>query len=71
MEISGFRPFSAQKNAILDFSVAQISKSCKEHYHKLDFSDQNEHSTDFIRQVVHKTSICSLSQLKTFADNFS
>ena len=36
------------KNGILGLSVAQIGKSCKEHYHKLDLSDQNEHSTYFI-----------------------
>ena len=46
-----FGPFWP-KNAILGLSVAQIGKSCKEHYNKLDLSDQNEHSTYFIRPVV-------------------
>ena len=48
-----FGPFWPE-NAILGLSVAQIGKSCKEHYDKLDPSDQNEHSTYFIRPVVHE-----------------
>ena len=46
-------PFWPQ-NAILGLSVAQIGKSCKEHYHKLDLSNQNEHPTNFIQSAVHK-----------------
>ena len=42
------------KNAILGLSIAQIGKSCKEQYHELDLSDQNEHPTDFIQPVVHE-----------------
>ena len=48
-----FDPFWP-KNAILGLSVAQIGKSCKEHYNKLDLSDQNEHPTDFIRPAIHE-----------------
>ena len=48
-----FGPFWPE-SAILGLSVAQIGKSCKEHYHKPDLSDQNDHPTNFIRLAVHE-----------------
>ena len=52
------------KNAILNPSVTQIGKSCKEHYHKPDLSDQNEHQpTSYDQQLTKYGSFLFLAFL--------
>ena len=49
---SPFSPFLAHRKAILGPPDAKTHISCIEYYHKLDLSNKNEHSTNFIRPVV-------------------
>ena len=53
MELSGFKPFLAQKDKFKPF-FAQIDKRCKDYYHKLNLLDQNEYLANFLQPAVHE-----------------